>query len=65
MKRFLSFTALCLLMCLLMVACSGSNSDSPNNNPTNDFKGDLDPNANALEFPPSNGQLPADLIPPA
>ena len=61
MRGFLSLAALCLFM----AACSSSNNDStPNDNPPSNLKGDLDPTANTLDYPPTGGNLPADLRPP-
>ena len=61
MNRFLSVVALCLLS----AAC---NSSSKNNNNENaqitPFNNGLDPTAMVLEVPPTNGKLPADLLPP-
>ena len=61
MKRSVALAALWLLV----VACSNSNNDSASaDNTSGIYKGDLDPKANALDYPPTNGKLPEDLQPP-
>lgn len=61
MNRFLLIAALCLLG----TACIGSSksNDSGNTQITPSNSG-LDPTAMVLESPPTNGKLPADLLPP-
>ena len=65
-----------MVISLALSACSGSNnSNAPNaataeniNNPQNTtqsgISADLDPTLITLDTPPTNGQLPNDLIPP-
>jgi len=58
MKRLLAVTALCLLV----TACGGASDDNP---VSSDQSGnELNPTALAVETPPTNGRLPADLLPP-
>ena len=48
------------LLCSSLVACGGGGGSSQTAPPADP----LDPTAQILESPPSNGQLPADLVPP-
>jgi hypothetical protein len=68
MLRFLSVLAICALV----TACSDSNKDSkpddttPIVTPQNENNGsELSPTALTLDGPPTNGKLPAELLPPA
>jgi hypothetical protein len=50
------------LLCSALVACGGGGSGSGETPPP---ENPLDPSSQTLEGPPSNGQLPTDLLPPA
>ncbi len=64
MLRFLSV----LVLCAFVNACSNSNS---NNTQTPDTtldplgSSELSPTTMTLDSPPTNGKLPAELLPPA
>ena len=49
------------LLCASLAACGGGSGSSQTPPPANP----LDPTTQTLEGPPSNGQLPADLLPPS
>lgn len=51
------------VLCTALVSCGGGGSSGTT--PVNPASDPLDPTGLSLETPPSNGQLPADLLPPA
>ena len=55
MKRFLPI----IVFCMFIVAC-GSSKDDAGSSGTG-----LDPTAMKLDSPPTDGNLPAELLPPA
>ena len=58
MTRFLLIAA----VCFFAVGCQSSKDDPASETPSKSTE--LNPTANALEGPPGNGSLPADLRPP-
>ena len=62
-----------MVISLALSACSGSNNsnaataeniNNPQNTTQSGISADLDPTLITLDTPPTNGQLPNDLIPP-
>lgn len=61
------------VLCVAFAGCGGDDSDdnaAPNAPPpSNDSSAipemDFDPTAMTLDMPPTNGELPAELVPPA
>jgi hypothetical protein len=53
------------VFCLALVACNGGGSPGPvDGNDGGPASAELDPTALKLETPPTDGRLPADLLPP-
>jgi hypothetical protein len=61
MNRFLSIAVLCLLG----TACSSSSNNDDESTRVGPSDNGLNPTTMLLESPPTNGKLPADLVPPS